>query len=73
VDRIDAAQEALDELQALVDKAQGITDAKEQSFYYKDTIDPAMERLRKPCDELETLVDKKAWPFPTYEDMLFEL
>ena len=35
--------------------------------------DPAMAELRKPCDVLETVVDKKEWPFPTYEDMLFEL
>ena len=23
-------------------------------------------------DKLETLVDEKAWPFPTYEQLLFE-
>ena len=25
------------------------------------------------ADELEQLVDKKYWPFPTYADLLFEV
>ena len=32
-----------------------------------------MKELRAFADELEKLVDKKAWPFPTYEDLLFRL
>ena len=32
-----------------------------------------MNALRTPCDALEMLVDKSAWPFPTYEDLLFEV
>ena len=70
---IDEAQEALDHLREIVDQAQKITDVKKLAFYYKDTVVPAMDALRAPCDRLETIVDKKAWPFPTYEDMLFEL
>ncbi|MDD6691395.1 MAG: glutamine synthetase III [Lachnospiraceae bacterium] len=70
---IDSAQDALDQLEHLVEEAQKIGDAREQAFFYKDTVDPAMAELRKPCDVLETVVDKKEWPFPAYEDMLFEL
>ncbi len=39
--------------------------------YYKDTIIPAMEKLRKVADEIETLVGEKYWPYPTYGRMLF--
>lgn len=72
-DDIDEAQNALDRLRELEKAADGIRDEKELAFYYKDTILPAMTALRKPCDLLETMVDKKSWPFPTYEDLLFEL
>ena len=30
-----------------------------------------MEAARAIADELEMLVGKKYWPFPTYGDMLF--
>jgi glutamine synthetase len=32
-----------------------------------------MSNLRRPCDELEKLVDKKMRPFPTYEDLMFDI
>ena len=34
---------------------------------------PAMGALRKPADELELLVSKEYWPFPTYADLIFEV
>ena len=34
---------------------------------------PAMEALRKPVDKLEMLVDKEAWPMPSYGDLIFEV
>ena len=32
-----------------------------------------MDRLRKPADELELLVDRRFWPFPTYGELMFEI
>ncbi len=46
---------------------------KEQAFYYREKVVPAMEALRHPADELERIVDKDYWPFPTYADLLFEV
>ena len=46
---------------------------KEKAFYTKDEICTAMVALRTPVDALETMVDKKAWPMPTYADLLFEV
>ncbi len=72
-DRIDEAQTALDALRDVEETATAMPDGKERAFYYKDIVKPAMAALRRPCDELEKLVDKKAWPFPTYEDLMFEV
>jgi len=33
---------------------------------------PQMRSLRAAADELESIVDYKVWPLPTYEDMLYE-
>lgn len=46
---------------------------REQAFYYHEKVVPAMDALRKPADELERIVDKAYWPFPTYADLLFEV
>ena len=54
-------------------QASSMPQGKEQAFYYYNTVTAAMNALRKPADELEKLVDKKVWPFPTYADLLFEV
>ena len=54
-------------------KASAMERGKEQAFCYHDEVMVAMNALRKPADELEKLVDKKYWPFPTYADLLFEV
>ena len=41
------------------------------SRYYCDEILPAMGKAREAADQLEMLVGKEAWPFPTYGDLLF--
>ncbi len=72
-DEIEHAQTALDALREVENTAAALPDGKERAFYYKDAVKPAMEALRKPCDLLESYVDKEAWPFPTYEDLMFEI
>ncbi len=46
---------------------------EEKALFVKDVIIPDMDALRAPCDELETITDEKAWPFPTYGKLLFGL
>ena len=60
------AQKALDELKK-------ITDAAETAKEYHDTVLPAMDALRAPIDELETIVDSEYWPVPTYGELMFEV
>ncbi|WP_346704873.1 glutamine synthetase III [uncultured Agathobaculum sp.] len=57
-------------LDAAVAKAPA-ADAETVANYYHDTILPAMDAVRAPADQLEMLVGKKYWPFPTYSDILF--
>ncbi len=41
--------------------------------YYHDVVAANMKKVRKPADALEMLVDKKAWPMPSYGDLIFEV
>lgn len=54
-------------------RASSMERGKEQAFCYYREVMAAMTALRTPADELEKLVDKEYWPFPTYADLLFEV
>ena len=54
---------------AVLDKEEG---AEQANFYHSDVV-PAMEALRAPVDKLEMIVDKEAWPMPSYGDLIFEV
>ena len=43
----------------------------DRAIIWRDDVLISMEKLRKVIDELETLVEKKYWPMPTYVDLLF--
>ncbi len=66
-------QNALSVLIDVERKASSMSEGKDQAFYYRNSVTTAMEALRKPADELEKMVDKEYWPFPTYADLLFEV
>lgn len=64
---------AVAEFEKLVDKAAEYeADVPAWAKYYHDEVFMAMPTVREPADALEQLVAKKHWPFPTYEDLLFE-
>ena len=48
-------------------------DALEKARFFKDAVLPKMEEMRGLTDELELLVSRKHWPFPTYGDLLFSV
>ena len=60
-------------LEDVIVKAEAMEEGEEQSYYYRQVVFEAMEALREPADRLEMLVDKKAWPFPSYGDLIFEV
>ncbi|PYG88582.1 glutamine synthetase [Ruminiclostridium sufflavum DSM 19573] len=45
----------------------------EQAVYYKDVVFIQMNSLRAAADKLESIVDSRIWPFPTYADILFNV
>lgn len=67
------AKAALEVLKVEDAKAAAMPEGKEQAFYYKDAVKTAMDALRAPIDALEMIVDKEAWPIPTYADLMFEV
>ena len=60
-------------LKKVEEQASSMENAKEQAFFYKDTVKKVMEELRVPADELEMIVDKEMWPIPTYGELMFEI
>ena len=47
--------------------------AEEMAVCCRDEIITEMTALRGAADELETLVDKKYWPYPTYSEILYSV
>ncbi len=66
-----ALSASLDKLSARLDKLDSIKAVSEQAEFCRDEVIPTMNEIRGYADELETLVAKKYWPFPTYGEMLF--
>ena len=64
-------KKSIELLEKAVEKAAKIEDAAKQAEDYRDSVIVAMQALRKPADELETIVDADLWPLPTYAEMLF--
>ena len=60
----------LEELVAKAADYEGDTEA--WAKYFHNTVFAAFDTVRKPADELEKELPKTAWPFPTYEQLLFE-
>lgn len=65
----DGLFEAVNELQNSLNKLP--KDAVYVAEYFHDTIIPNMNRVRVFADTLETITDKKYWPYPTYSDLLY--
>ena len=67
------AKEALDTLIKVTDEAASKEEGAVQANFYHSDVFPAMEALRAPVDKLEMIVDKEAWPMPSYGDLIFEV
>ena len=64
---------ALDALVKVTDEAAAKEEGAVQANFYHSNVFPAMEALRAPVDKLEMIVDKEAWPMPSYGDLIFEV
>jgi len=68
VNELDSSAE---ELKKAANAANGIDNSAKKAENYRDIVKPAMVKVRQAADELETIVDAKIWPLPTYAEMLF--
>ncbi len=73
IDLIEKAEEAKEALTVEIEKAAKVKDQKKKAIYYFEHVVPAMNTLRATVDALEVRVDKRFWPVPTYEDLMFEV
>lgn len=77
VSKISSLSACLSKKTAELDKvlldAKDIEDSEELAKFYHDTVLSQMNEVRAIADELETIVGKGYWPFPTYTDLLFSV
>jgi glutamine synthetase len=48
-------------------------DLVQRAKYYRETVLTLMNELREAADELETLVSKDYWPFPSYGRVMYKV
>ncbi|NLP16365.1 MAG: glutamine synthetase type III [Clostridiales bacterium] len=63
----------LDTLEAAMLETKADKDALCLAKFYRNRVFGAMFELRMIIDELETLVAKKYWPYPTYAEILYSV
>jgi glutamine synthetase len=66
---VDAFKAQTNKLEAAA--AHGGGSADKHAKYMRDTVVPAMVKLRDLGDQLELVVPHETWPLPTYREMLF--
>ena len=49
------------------------TDSLQLARFFRDNVFLAMQSAREKADLLETLVDSRLWPMPSYQDLLFRI
>ena len=69
----DSAYSSKTKLEKAIADAKSVEPVENASKFYQENVVTSMQELRVSCDELETLVYKKLWPFPTYADILFSV
>ncbi|MDR1640015.1 MAG: glutamine synthetase III [Clostridiales bacterium] len=63
----------LDALEASLLNAKSVEGALALATFYRYTVFNNMSELRLVVDEMETLVSKDRWPYPSYGDLLFSV
>jgi glutamine synthetase len=63
----------LEALESAILETKSEKDALSLARFYRDRVFGSMSELRMVIDELETLVAKKYWPYPTYAEILYSV
>jgi len=63
----------LEALEKTLSTAKAKKEINDCAKFYRDNVFKAMVELRAVCDELETVVARKHWAFPTYGEILYSV
>jgi len=63
----------MDELDNALLGVKDYSDLGDCARYYREIVFSAMQSLRAVADEIEMLVGKDYWPYPTYGELLFSV
>ena len=69
----DLMMERLEKLEKSLSEAGNMEESMELARKYRDSVIPAMDKLREVVDELETLIPGDKWPYPSYGDLLYSV
>ena len=72
-DGADVISDDIDELVEAHDAMIATADVQARGEACRDNVLPAMEKLRKDADAMESICSKEYWPLPSYNDILFYL
>ena len=61
------------ELDRAVERVSALESPEEQALAYRQKVMERMSRVRDCCDQLEDLVSKECWPYPSYGNLLYRL
>ena len=62
---------ATTELETAIAEFKDIDEIIKASEFVRDTMLPAMDKLRSAADKAETVTSATYWPFPAYDKLLF--
>lgn len=60
-------------LQNKINEVKNEKDLSKQTDLAYEKLVSGLEKLRKPCDEIEKVVDESIWTLPNYTELLFKL
>lgn len=63
----------IDYLESEVLSAKMIIDPQENTIHYREKVFMSMQMLRSVVDEIETIMPRKYWPFPSYSEILYSV
>ena len=69
--QINRAYELTEKLSKTTQAGSKIDDVKKRARFSLEETLPAMSKLRETLDDIEGRVDRKDWPFATYQELLF--
>ena len=71
--RSDCLYRKVERLDSALLEGGNCSDSLELAQHYRRSVFAAMQEMRAVADEMETLLPRTNWPYPTYEELLFSV